>query len=126
MGAQPCARWAADTRWEELGNHEARLLLVLAQAQGVRGSRLLLQAATLCLRHHGEHGSLPASLGFLPEALRENPFTGKPLAYDASTGSLAVPDGVTLWSTLRLPAPPPPFTVRLPLGTEKPARRSRE
>lgn len=126
LGAQPCARWAADTRWEELGNHEARLLLVLAQAQGVRASRLLLQAATLCLRHHGEHGSLPASLGFFPEALRENPFTGKPLAYDASTGSLAVPDGVTLWSTLRLPAPPPPFTVRLPLGTEKPARRSRE
>ncbi|MFN3412509.1 MAG: hypothetical protein ACK42L_00410 [Thermoanaerobaculum sp.] len=126
LGARPCALWAAATRWEELSNHESRLLLVLAQAQGVRASRLLLQAATLCLRHHAEHNSLPGSLGFFPEALQKNPFTGQPLAYDAAAGSLAVPDGLSLWSTLHLPAPLPPFTVRLPVGAEKHARRSRE
>lgn len=126
LASRPCAQWARDTAWEELSNHDSRLLLALAQAQGVRASRLLVEAATLCLRHHAEHGSLPASLGFLPDAMRANPFTGQPLSYDATTGTLAVPDGEALWSALNLPAPPPPFTVRLAPEPEKPSRRSPE
>lgn len=126
LGSRPCAQWAATARWEELPNHESRLLLALAQAQGVQASRLLLQAALLCARHHAEHGSLPASLGFFPQALRANPFTGQPISYDATSGTLAVPDGDTLWSRLRLPLPSPPFTVRLPVAPEKPLRRSPE
>ncbi len=126
MASLPCAQWARSTAWEGLSNHESRLLLALAHAQGVQASRLLLQAAVLRLRHHAEHGSLPASLGFFPEATRGNPFTGQPLSYDAATGTLAVPDGEALWRALHLPTPPPPFTVGLPVEPEKPSQRSPE
>lgn len=126
LPSRPCAQWARRTAWEELPNHESRLLLALAQGQGVKASRVLMEAATLCLRHQAEHRSLPASLGVFPEASRANPFTGQPISYEVGTGTLSVPEADALWSVLRLPTPPPPFTVRLPLDPEKPSHRSPE
>lgn len=115
LASQPTSRWAEARRWQELSNHEVRLLLTLAQAQGTRASRVAVAAGLLCVRHQGEHGTLPPTLAVLPEALKPNRFTGLPLAYQPASGALAVPGGEELWGGLRLPPPPPPFTLRVPV-----------
>lgn len=114
LAGLPCGVWAKAARWDEISNHEARLLATLAEAQGVRAARLLVQAASVCVRHQAEHGGMPGSLAVLPAALKPNPFTGVPLAYQAAAGDISVPQGAELWRELALPAPPPPFAVSLP------------
>lgn len=120
MARQPCARWASSLSWSELDNHSARLLSVLAQAQGVTAARSLVRAALAASRHYAEHGALPLSLAVVPEASTPNPFTGEPLAFRRDEGVLEVPHGEELWRQLALPAPPPPFSVSLPLEGSAP------
>lgn len=119
----PCHKWAKTKRWNELPNHEARLLATLAEAQGVRAARLLVQAAWVCVRHQAEHGGMPGTLAVVPAALKPNPFTGVPLAYQPASGDLGVPGGAELWRELALPSPPPPFAVSLPVLPTEGGRR---
>ncbi|MCS7182103.1 MAG: hypothetical protein NZ869_03220 [Thermoanaerobaculum sp.] len=123
LAQRPGTSWARQVNWEELDNHQARLLTTLALAQGVRALRVAVTAALVCARHQGEHGDLPASLAVVPEALKPNPFTGQPLAYSPEEGVIAVPGAANLWQELRLPPPVPPFTLQLALGAGKASGR---